>query len=82
MRLHVLKKGLILKNTLNAVQRACELVELLGAGEVLGGVIDVTASKYVPLTLSLEAEKNQPTARHSDTCRVHGFDACKAGLYN
>ena len=43
--------------TLPAVNRACELVELLGAGEVLDGVIDVL--NYVPeeITLPLEPEK-------------------------
>ena len=43
--------------TVPAVNRACELVEMLGAGEVLDGVIDVL--NYVPeqVTLPLEAEK-------------------------
>jgi len=43
--------------TLPAVNRACELVELLGAGEVLDGAIDVL--NYVPeeVTLPLEPEK-------------------------
>ena len=43
--------------TLPAVNRACELVELLNAGEVLDGVIDVL--NYVPeeVTLPLEPEK-------------------------
>ena len=35
------EKGLDAEGTLRAVQRACELVELLGAGEVVEGVIDV-----------------------------------------
>ena len=34
------EKGLDPENTLPAVQRACELVELLGAGEVVSGIID------------------------------------------
>ena len=38
------EKGLDPLNTLPAVQRACELVELLGAGEVVDGVIDVIAA--------------------------------------
>lgn len=43
--------------TLPAVNRACELVELLGAGEVLDGMIDVL--NYVPeaRTLPLEPER-------------------------
>ena len=40
------EKGLDPLNTLPAVNRACELVELLGAGEVLDGVIDIL--NYVP----------------------------------
>jgi phenylalanyl-tRNA synthetase beta chain len=43
------EKGLDVQNTYRAVQRACELVELLGAGEVLDGVIDVIAEQYVPV---------------------------------
>ena len=43
--------------TLPAVNRACELVEMLGAGEVMDGVIDVL--NYVPeaVTLPLEPER-------------------------
>jgi len=43
--------------TVPAVQRACELVELLGCGDVLDGTIDVI--NYVPAakTLPLEVEK-------------------------
>ena len=40
------EKGLDPMNTLPAVNRACELVELLGAGEVLDGTIDIL--NYVP----------------------------------
>ena len=35
------EKGLDPENTLPAVDRACELVTLLGAGEVVDGTIDV-----------------------------------------
>ena len=35
------EKGLDPMNALKAVERACELVELLGAGEVVDGVIDI-----------------------------------------
>ncbi|MBP3478300.1 MAG: phenylalanine--tRNA ligase subunit beta [Oscillospiraceae bacterium] len=43
--------------TVPAVQRACELVELLGAGDVMDGIIDII--NYVPeaKTLPLEPEK-------------------------
>jgi len=40
--------------TVPAVNRACELVELLGAGEVLDGVIDIINYVPEPYTLPLE----------------------------
>ena len=43
--------------TVPAVQRACELVELLGAGDVLDGVIDVVNYVPQPRTMPLEPEK-------------------------
>lgn len=51
------EKGLDPLGTLPAVQRACELVELLGAGEVVDGVIDVIASDSAPTKLMLEPDK-------------------------
>jgi phenylalanyl-tRNA synthetase beta chain len=39
------------------VQRACELVELLGAGEVVDGVLDVIARDAEPVSLNLEPDK-------------------------
>ena len=42
---------------MKAVQRACELVELLGAGEVVDGVMDVIAKDAAPTTLKLEPER-------------------------
>ncbi|MCX7715640.1 MAG: phenylalanine--tRNA ligase subunit beta [Clostridia bacterium] len=35
------EKGLDPNNTVPALERACELVEMLGAGEVVGGMIDI-----------------------------------------
>ena len=43
--------------TVPAVNRACELVELLNAGEVLDGTIDILNYVPAPVTLPLEAEK-------------------------
>ena len=43
--------------TLPAVNRACELVELLSAGEVLDGVIDVLNYVPKPVELPLEPDK-------------------------
>ncbi|MBE6964076.1 MAG: phenylalanine--tRNA ligase subunit beta [Ruminococcaceae bacterium] len=51
------EKGLDILNTLPAVNRACELVELLGAGEVVDGVIDILNYVPQPTTLTLEPEK-------------------------
>ena len=51
------EKGLDPENTYLAVQRACELVELLGCGEVVEGVIDVYPGKAAPKTVKLEPEK-------------------------
>ena len=43
--------------TLPAVNRACELVELLGAGEVMDGTIDILNHIPEPRELPLEADK-------------------------
>ena len=51
------EKGLDILNTLPAVNRACELVELLGAGEVLDGVIDILNFVPQPKQLALRPEK-------------------------
>ncbi len=51
------EKGLDPENTYLAVQRACELVEMLGAGEVVEGVIDVYPGKKEETTLALEPAK-------------------------
>ena len=55
------EKGLDPLNTLPAVDRACELVEMLGAGEVLDGVIDVL--NYVPQPTVLPLERSKINAR-------------------
>ena len=51
------EKGLDILNTLPAVNRACELVERLGAGEVLDGVIDLLNYVPQPKQLLLRPEK-------------------------
>ena len=51
------EKGLDILNTLPAVNRACELVELLDAGEVVDGVIDILNYVPNPTVLTLEPEK-------------------------
>ena len=51
------EKGLDILNTLPAVDRACELVEMLGAGEVLDGVIDILNYVPQPTVLKVEPDK-------------------------
>ena len=51
------EKGLDMMNTIKAVERACELVELLGCGEVVDGVMDVVAKEKAPTCVKLEPEK-------------------------
>lgn len=48
------EKGLDPMNTVPAVERACELIEMLGAGEVVDGVIDVVAVEPRQVRLPLE----------------------------
>lgn len=50
------EKGLDPQNTMNAVLRACELIELLGAGEIVDGVIDVDHSQKPQTHVPLEVE--------------------------
>ena len=51
------EKGLDPMNTLPAVQRACELVELLGAGEVVDGVIDILNHVPQPRTIRMDPKR-------------------------
>ena len=51
------EKGLDPMGTVPAVDRACELVELLGCGEVLQGTIDVVPEPFAEKTVKLEPEK-------------------------
>ena len=51
------EKGLDPNNTLQAVERACELIELLGAGEVVKGIIDVVPNELKQTHVKLEPEK-------------------------
>ncbi len=65
------EKGLDAMNTLPAVERACELVELLGAGEVLDGVIDILNYVPHPTVLDLRPDKiNALLGTDIDTARM------------
>lgn len=50
------EKGLDSETCIPAVMRACELVELLGAGEVIQGVIDVDNAGYKPTQITLNPQ--------------------------
>ncbi len=50
------EKGLDPDMTLLAVNRACQLIELLGAGEVVEGMIDVDNSDHTPHILPLRTD--------------------------
>ena len=51
------EKGLDPMNTLPAVERACELVELLGAGQVVDGVIDILNHVPQPHVIRMDPER-------------------------
>ena len=51
------EKGLDPRMTVDAVNRACELVEMLGAGEVVDGIIDVDTTSAENKRLPFEPEK-------------------------
>ncbi len=53
----IFEKGLDPNNTIEAINRACALVEELGAGEVVGGVCDVYPVIKEPITLPFEPDK-------------------------
>ncbi|MBQ3708714.1 MAG: phenylalanine--tRNA ligase subunit beta [Clostridia bacterium] len=50
------EKGLDSENTMPALDRACEMVELLGAGQVVNGTIDVYPVPKKKVTLPLDAD--------------------------
>ena len=50
------EKGLDAQNCAPALERACELVEMLGAGNVVSGKIDIDNSNYTPVKLTLDAD--------------------------
>ena len=51
------EKGLDPENTLPAVERACELIELLGAGDVVKGIIDIYPEKPEQRAIPFNADK-------------------------
>lgn len=51
------EKGLDSEMTVAAIERACELAEMLGAGEVVGGMIDVRESEKPVAAVKFEPER-------------------------
>lgn len=51
------EKGLDPNNAQAAIDRACQLMEELGAGEVVGGMVDVYGQKREPVRVKFEPEK-------------------------
>ncbi len=51
------EKGLDPNNALSAINRACQLIEELGAGEVVGGVVDVYGKVKEGRRIAFDAEK-------------------------
>ncbi|HWP80368.1 MAG TPA: phenylalanine--tRNA ligase subunit beta [Candidatus Acidoferrum sp.] len=51
------EKGISAQMTAEAVDRACELCELLGCADVLDGTIDVDSTGYTERVIKLEPEK-------------------------
>ena len=49
------EKGLDPENCVPALRRACELVELLGVGEVVNGIVDVAGDKAEPAKIPLDS---------------------------
>ncbi len=78
------EKGLDPENCMGGLLRACELVQMLGAGDVVDGVIDVYPTKPEAVVLPLEVDKiNRFLGVHLDydymknvlerlECRVEG----------
>ena len=51
------EKGLDPNNAMDALNRACQLVEEMGAGEVVGGAVDVYSKKKEPVRVPFDAAK-------------------------
>ncbi|MEG2074593.1 MAG: phenylalanine--tRNA ligase subunit beta, partial [Angelakisella sp.] len=78
------EKGLDSRTCAPALARACELVELLGVGEVVSGVIDVDNDKKAPVKIHVEGENViVPTYRSDleskadiaeEIARLYGYD--------
>jgi len=50
------ERGLDPNNAESAINRACQLVEEMGAGEVVGGIVDVYGEKREPVSVPFDAD--------------------------
>ncbi len=53
----IFEKGLDPNNAQTAIDRACELVEEMGAGEVVGGMVDVCNETRKPVRIKLKPDR-------------------------
>ena len=51
------EKGLDPNNAEDAINRACQLIEELGVGEVVGGIVDVYTKKKEPVRIPFQPER-------------------------
>lgn len=52
----IFEKGLDPNNAIEAMNRACDMIEQLGAGEVVGGTVDIYPEKVSPWRVKFEPE--------------------------
>lgn len=70
------EKGLDPNNAEDAVNRACQLIEELGAGEVVGGIIDIYPEKREPVRIGFDPDKiNDLLGTHIDAAEMKKYFA-------
>ena len=60
------EKGLDPNNAQEAIDRACQLVEEMGAGEVVGGMVDIYPEKREPVRVPFDADAVNKLAGNRD----------------
>ena len=63
------EKGLDPNNAQAAIDRACQLIEEMGAGEVVGGMVDVYGKKKEPVRVPFDPEAINTSAWNRDRRR-------------
>ena len=74
------EKGLDMMNTIKAVERACELVEQLGCGEVVDSVMDVVAKERPPRSSGLSRTGSTPCSARTFRKRPCGRSLSRSAL--